>query len=218
MVELLRELNINYRDISFYELAMTHPSMHNEIASSKNNQRLEFLGDSVFGLVMTDYLYHTFSQEREGELSKLRASYVCEEALSFFCEKLGISKHILIGRSEKKVHTSVQADAFEAFVGALYLDLGLKAVHDFFAEHIEVLLVENSFVKEDYKSLLQELVQADKRTIVYKLLKQEGPPHAPTFHIAVYMEDIKLGDGTSTSKKKAEQLAAKSALSKMVSK
>ncbi len=217
MDKLLKNLQISYQNIHLYEQAMIHPSMHNELHSDKNNQRLEFLGDSVLGLVMTNYLFYAYENEREGELSKLRASFVCEEALVYYSEKLDVKRYIKIGKSEKIIHDSVVADAFEALIGALFLDLGLAGVQTFFDNNLKGLLKIGDFVKIDYKSKLQELVQADKRTIIYRLIKQEGPPHAPTFYVDVMMEDIILGRGVASSKKKAEQLAAKSALEKMAS-
>ncbi len=217
MEKLLDKLAIKYNDINLYITALTHPSYaHEHNQGKKHNQRLEFLGDAVFDLILSEFLYNNYSYS-EGEMTKLRANYVCERALCVYAKELGLDHYIKAGKGEiNNLKDAVIADAFEAFVAAIYLDLGYEATAEFFEKHISEIVESKRFSFEDYKSTLQELVQSDKRTLEYRLIKQEGPSHDPTFFIDVYMDDILLGSGVGKSKKIAEQTAAKIALEKMV--
>ncbi len=217
MKEFLLELGIKYKDIKLYNTALTHPSYaHEKHLGKSHNQRLEFLGDAIFDMVISEFFYNNYSYS-EGEMTKLRANYVCEKALCFYAKEVGLDKHLLLGKGESSsIKDAVVADAFEAFIAAIYLDLGIEEVEHFFNKYICDIVTSNKFSVEDYKSKLQELVQSDKRTLEYKLVKQDGPSHKPTFYIDVYMDEILLGKGVGTSKKVAEQEAARVALEKMV--
>ncbi|MFV0424837.1 MAG: ribonuclease III [Bacilli bacterium] len=217
MKKLLDELGIKYNSVDIYNTALTHPSYaHENNLGKSHNQRLEFLGDAIFDLILSEFLYNNYCYS-EGEMTKLRAMYVCEKALCLYAKKIGLENFIKLGKGEKSnLKDAVIADAFEAFVAAIYLDLGLAEVEKFFDRYISEIIVSKKFNFEDYKSKLQELVQSDKRTLEYKLVKQDGPSHQPTFYIDVYMDDILLGSGIGHSKKNAEQDAAKVALNKMV--
>ncbi len=215
MDKFLKDLHINYKNIEYYNTAFTHSSYANENACV-DYQRLEFLGDAVFDLVVSEYFYSKYDYN-EGEMSKLRAMYVCEKALSFYAQTLDFHKQILLGNCEKnRVKDAIVADVFEALIAAIYLDLGYEAVTKFFNKFILPLIESNNFINDDYKSKLQELVQSDKKTLKYIVTKQEGPSHDPKFYVNVYMDEILLGSGEGSSKKIAEQNAAKCALNKMV--
>ncbi len=215
MKTLLNNLNIPYNNIEYYAQALTHPSYaHESKTKIEDNQRLEFLGDAVFDLVISEYLYMNMHID-EGKMTKIRAAYVCEKALSIYADDLGMKPYIYVGNGELSLKTALVADAFEAFVAAIYLDCGLQAVQDFFDKYIRVYIDEKRFEYEDYKSKLQEYAQSDKRTISYQVVSQSGPSHMPVFDVAVYVDDILFGTGSGNSKKRAEQLAAKSALEKM---
>ncbi len=215
METLLKKLQVDYNDITLYKTALTHPSYvheHKEVVES--NQRLEFLGDAIFDLVVSEHLFNS-KYISEGMMTKLRATYVCEKALSTYVKDLGMKKYILVGKGEKVIKNAVMADAFEAFVAAIYNDCGLIEVQKFFNNHIKCYIENEKFESEDYKSRLQEVAQSDKRSITYQLVKQEGPSHDPSFYVDVYMNEILMGSGRGNSKKLAEQMAAKNALAKL---
>ncbi len=215
MKKLLESLSIPYKCIDYYAQALTHPSYaHESKLKIKDNQRLEFLGDAVFDLVVSEYLYANLPVD-EGIMTKIRAAYVCEKALSVYAKDLKIHLYIFVGNGEVTLKEAVIADAFEAFIAAIYLDCGLEAVQDFFDKYIRTYIDEKRFEYEDYKSKLQEFAQSDKRTISYLLVNRSGPSHMPTFDVEVYVDDILFGRGRGKSKKRAEQLAAKNALEKM---
>ena len=219
-MKLLKELGIVPSNKSIYEKAFTHTSYayENDVDSY---ERLEYLGDAVLDLIMTDYLYHKFPNEEEGNLSKLRASFVCEDALYEYSKKLGLNDYIKLGVGESahggKYRKAILADVFESFVGALYLDKGFKYTKTFIKDYI-LPIVENSdndfFV--DHKSLLQEKIQTDKRSLNYELIKEEGPAHDKCFTVVVKVDNIIYGKASGKSKKEAEKLAAKDALNKSV--
>ncbi len=215
MKVLLKSLNISYQDLKIYELAMTHASYAYE-NKLENNEKLEFLGDAVIELLMSDYLYKE-NLKNEGMMTKKRAQAVCEEALVKYADKIGIKKYLKLGKGEKLKgpNGAMIADAFEALMGAIYLDLGFKAAHKFFHENIvpNLYLVWNI---KDYKSTLQEYIQSGvKRNISYVILKEKGPSHDRKFEAAVKLDNhITLGIGKGKTKKEAEQNAAQEALAK----
>ena len=218
--EFAREHKIHYNDIKLYFKAFTHTSYANE-HRVESNERLEFVGDAILDFLVGEYLYKTYPQMVEGNLSKLRAKYVCEDANMQYSIKLGLDKLILLGKGEEeqggRKKETVLGDLFEAFLGALYLDNNrlddvLKILETYVFPNIEV---SNDYHK-DYKSTLQELIQSENRkSVVYKVIKEEGPAHDKTFTVAVYFEATKLGEGVGKNKKEAEQNAAKFALAKL---
>ena len=216
-MHILEELKIVPKDCSLYDLAFTHTSFANE-NKCESYERLEFLGDAVLELVISNYLYKN-DPEAEGELTKKRAHYVCEDALYMYSTKLNLNQYIRLGVGEEenggRNRKAIVADIFESFVGALYLDQGLDAVTKFINIYIIPIIEKNELnFFSDYKSLLQEYVQTDKRTLQYVLVDETGPDHHKTFKMEVRIDDIIYGVGIAGSKKEAEQLAAKDALSK----
>lgn len=215
MIDFLKQLKIKYNNLELYEQAVTHSSYAYENKVQKN-ETLEFLGDAVIELLMSEYLYKK-GYEKEGTLTKKRAQAVCEEALVIYATKMGLIKHIKLGKGEeqKGANDAIIADAFEAFFGALFLDLGFKEAKKLFNKLIIPHLSKVWKIK-DYKSILQELVQSgDKRNVSYQLINETGPSHDKTFLVAVNLDNnIILGQGTGKSKKEAEQNAAKDALKK----
>lgn len=212
MQKLFDLLQIKPKNLSLYQRALTHSSYANE-HQTENNERLEFLGDAVIDLYMAEHLYMTEKSD-EGVMTKKRAQAVCEEALVLYAEKIELQNFILLGKGEKAkgLKKSILADAFEALFSAIYLDLGYIAAKSVFQRivlpHLD--LIENI---KDYKTKLQELVQADKRTITYQIVSEKGPAHNKIFLAEVYLESILLGSGTGRTKKEAEQNAARKALS-----
>ena len=216
-MELLDKLKIKPNDINLYETALSHTSYSNE-HGVKSYERLEFLGDAVLELLMSDYLYKS-NKYNEGEMTKIRAHYVCETANYEYSVKLGLNKYLKLGKGEEenggRYRKAIVSDIFESFLGALYLDQGLEVVKQFFNKHI-VPIIENHEVDffDYYKSALQEFVQTGKRSLEYKLISETGPSHNRKFTVEVIIGGIVYGTGEAHSKKAAEQNAAKDALKK----
>ena len=215
--KLLEELEINYNNIKLYERALTHTSYANE-NRVESYERLEYLGDAVLELVISDYMYKNTEYE-EGKMTKYRSHYVCENANYEYSTRLKLNDYLRLGHGEEerggKYRKAIVADIFESFVGAMYLDLGFDVVKEFIYKHV-IPLIENKNIEffDDYKSVLQELVQTDKKSLEYVIVREEGPAHDKTFEVEVRIDDIVYGVGTAHSKKEAEQLAACDALKK----
>lgn len=199
-------------------MALTHPSYSQERSTVANNQRLEFLGDAVLNMAAAEYLYIHFSNKAEGELTKIRARVVCEKALVMVAGVLNLGSYLLLGRGEDmsggRRRKSILADATEAVIGAIYLDQGYEAARDFTLKYLREFIEDTARGDYyDYKSRLQELVQAkNKDNVSYSIVEEYGPAHAKTFVIGVYYKGRLLATGTGKSKKEAEQSAAQSAL------
>lgn len=217
MDDLLNRLNIPYKNIKIYRKALTHTSYANE-AGVDSYERLEYLGDAVLELIMSEYLYKN-TDEPEGKMTKLRSYYVCENALYEYSIRLGLNEKLLLGHGELerdgKHNRAIVADIFESFIGAMFLDLGIEQVKTFIYKHV-VPLIESKTLDfvNDYKSVLQELVQTDKKSLEYVIVNETGPAHEKEFSVVVKIDDIVYGSGTAHSKKEAEQQAAKDALQK----
>ena len=216
-MELLERLKIKPNNLNLYETAFSHTSYSNE-HGVKSYERLEFLGDAVLELLMSDYLYK-INKYNEGEMTKIRAHYVCETANYEYSIKLGLNNYLKLGKGEEenggRDRKTIVSDIFESFLGALYLDQGLEKTKEFFYQNI-VPIIENHEVDffDDYKSALQEFVQTGKKSLEYKLVNETGPSHNKKFTVEVIIDGIVYGTGTSHSKKSAEQKAAKDALNK----
>lgn len=219
MDKLFKRLEIIPCDMRLYQTAFSHSSYVNENHLKSDYERLEFLGDAVLELVVSDYLYRN-KDFKEGDMTKVRASYVCENALYEYAIDLGLSNYIKVGHGEEvdggRFKKVIQADIFEALMGAIYLDLGFESVKKVIL-NIIVPYIEDPNVSffNDYKSVLQEYVQTEQRNLVYELENEEGPSHNKTFTIVVKIDNIIYGRGSAPSKKEAEQEAAKNALEKV---
>lgn len=218
-MEILKELNIKTDNVELYRESLTHTSYANENGVS-SYERLEYLGDAVLQLIMSEYLYKNENYE-EGLMTKIRAHYVCESALYEYSLRLRLNEYVLLGKGEQdhggKFRKTIVADIFEAFIGAIFLDKGLPFVKEFIYKHI-ITLIENKNVEffTDYKSILQELVQTDKRSLEYVITDASGPAHNKVFTVMVKIDNIIYGKGIAHSKKEAEQEAARDALNKSV--
>ena len=219
MDDLFEELKISPKDINLYKTAFSHSSYVNEHKAKNDYERLEFLGDAVLDLVVADYLYSN-QKEKEGEMTKIRASYVCENALFEYSMNLGLNEYIKVGHGEEKeggkFKKAIVADIFEALIGAIYLDLGYATARKTVLQII-VPYIENPDITffSDYKSALQEYVQTVQKSLTYNLIKEEGPAHERVFTVEVEVDGITYGVGVGQSKKEAEQEAAKEALKKL---
>lgn len=219
MDELFIKLNIKPKDLKLYNTAFLHSSYANEHRAKADYERLEFLGDSVVDLVIADYLYSCKSED-EGEMTKVRASYVCENALYEYATNLGLNKYIKVGHGEEKeggkYKKAIVADIFEALMGAIYIDLGYAtAIRTVL--NIIVPYIENPDITffSDYKSALQEYVQTEQKSLFYELVEESGPAHDRTFKVEVKIDGISYGTGVGGSKKEAEQEAAREAINKL---
>lgn len=220
-----RRIGYHYQDENKLIQALTHRSYINELRINKgkqHNERMEFLGDAVLELVVSDYLYQKYGEKAEGKLTKLRASLVCEPSLAACARSLGIGNCLCMGRGEDinggRERDSILADALEALIGSIYLDGGLEAAGKFiFEEILQQLQDEGLFV--DSKSRLQEYVQNfDAGELKYEVIKMEGPDHKKQYTIQAVWNDRKLGIGTGSSKKAAEQEAAAKSLKYLLQK
>lgn len=219
MDELFIKLNIKPKDLKLYNTAFLHSSYANEHRAKADYERLEFLGDSVVDLVIADYLYSCKSED-EGEMTKVRASYVCENALYEYATNLGLNKYIKVGHGEEKeggkYKKAIVADIFEALMGAIYIDLGYATARRTVL-NIIVPYIENPDITffSDYKSALQEYVQTEQKSLFYELVEESGPAHNRTFKVEVKIDGISYGTGVGGSKKEAEQEAAREAINKL---
>ena len=222
MQKLFKKLKIKPKDLSLYNTAFSHSSYVNEHRIKADYERLEFLGDAVLDLVVADYLFNNY-KETEGEMTKVRASYVCENANYCYATELELHNYIKVGNGEQKSHGNLKkaivADTFEALMGAIYIDLGYSTVRK------TILNIIVPYIKDpkvtffsDYKSTLQEYVQTEQKSLEYILVNETGPAHNKKFTYQVMIDGIAYGKGTATSKKEAEQEAAKKALEKMAKK
>ena len=214
------EAKIGYRfqDVSLLQQAMTHSSFTNEqkINKAKHYERLEFLGDAVLELVSSEFLFKENANMPEGQLTKMRASMVCEPALAFCAKDLELGKFIRLGKGEESTggrnRDSIISDAMEALIGAIYLDGGMEPAKHFINRFV-LSDLENKVLFYDSKSNLQELIQGTlKKEFHYELLEESGPEHDKTFVVEVIMEQECLGKGLGRTKKAAEQQAAYQAL------
>ncbi|GAA0683351.1 MULTISPECIES: ribonuclease III [Clostridium] len=212
-------LNVNFLNKEYLETALTHSSYANQHKNINFNERLEFLGDSVLQLSVTEYLYNHYKEKKEGELTKYRALIVCENSLFILAKKWDLGKYIRMSKGEEmtggRERTSIQADCVEAIFAALYLDKGMEFAKNFILYHLSdtINMAVNNEIVLDYKTKLQETMQKNGEVeINYELIKFEGPPHRRKFYTKVLIDNKEFGRGEGFSKKEAEQNSAKEAL------
>ena len=212
-----------FNDQNLFTQAFTHRSYLNEAKQEvQSNERLEFLGDSILSFVVSGYLYKNFPQYNEGKLTNLRALLVNTKSLATVAKNLEFGQYLRLSKGEEdskgRQNQSLLADSYEAYIGALFSDQGIEAarqfIHDSLLPTVIELIQRKAF--KDPKSLLQEYIQSKKQNSpVYKVLDEEGPPHAKTFTVGVYASDVLLGKGMGKSKQEAEVNAAAAALEKL---
>ncbi len=216
-------INIYFTNINYLKQAFTHSSFINESRNKKmdDNERLEFLGDAVLELTVSDYLFRTFPNISEGQLTKHRAAIVCESSLVDFAESLNFGDYIILGKGEEQSggrnRPALLADVFEAFIGVLYLEKGIDVVKEFFDVHV-FPKIDHDFYNQshDFKSQLQEYIQQKNQgTITYNIINEIGPAHNIEFHTEVVVDGEVMGKGIGKSKKESEQMSAQQALTKI---
>ncbi|MBO8435996.1 MAG: ribonuclease III [Spirochaetes bacterium] len=221
LFSFVESIGIHFNEYRLLNLAFTHTSYANECKGEvDNNERLEFLGDSVLGMVTAEYLFSSFTRFHEGQFSKIKAVVVSEESLSEVALSLHFDKYILVGRGERSqqgtMKKAILADALEAVIAAMYLDQGLETARRFILSFIPAQvekMLENKLSYKDYKTELQEYLQKRRGKVPrYVIVSQTGPDHAQTFHVNVEMGTKVFGPGEGKNKKSAEQAAARMAL------
>ena len=220
--DLEAAIGYRFKNIQLLQNALTHSSYANERwhNSLLSNERLEFLGDSVLGMLVADYLYRTFPDRPEGELTRMRADMVCEHTLATAANRIGLGEHLQLGHGEEqgggRARESILADAMESVIAACFLDGGLEAALKVVRQFILVEVPVRRLNNQDYKTALQELVQQKKnQSLSYALVGQSGPDHDKQFVVEVRLNGTVIGKGTGTSKKRAEQDAARDAIKKL---
>lgn len=221
MKALEKNLGYTFKNKSLLINALTHSSYANEARDGvSSNERLEFLGDSVLSVIVSDYIYKRFNNLPEGELTKIRASLVCEKSLCGFSKELNVGEFLRLGKGEEKgggrERASILADAFEALLAAIYLDSDLETARNFVLKFVDLELSSEEEVFKDYKTALQEIIQRNpEEYVTYILIGESGPDHNKSFEMEVHLNSNVIGRGVGKSKKQAEQMAAKQALSLM---
>jgi ribonuclease-3 len=215
--EVQENLGYVFHDLNFLKIALTHRSYSSEYGLKYCNERMEFLGDSILSAVVSEYLYNKYSDDNEGKLSQIKAQIVSAKSLSAWAKKIKLDKFIFISKSEElnlaRHRDSLLCDSFEAVVGAIYLDSNFENVKSFINKFLNL---QQTVELMDYKTSLQELVQAKFQTLPeYKVVKEYGPDHDKKFEIAVFVEGKQFGFGRGSSKKEAEQNSAKQAYRKL---
>ena len=220
---MIKDLEIaigyRFRNITLLQNALAHSSYANERwhDSLKSNERLEFLGDSILGMVVAEHLYRNYPDRPEGELTRMRADMVCENALAAIAGRIGLGEHLLLGHGEEqtggRTRNSMLADAVESVIAACFLDGGMDAARGFIDRFVLTDVPVRKLRNADYKTALQELVQQKKnQQLTYKLTGESGPDHDKHFEVAVLLNGSTVGTGTGSSKKRAEQDAARAAM------
>ena len=212
-MEILDKLKVIPKNEELYVKAFTHTSYSNEHSECESFERLEFLGDAVLELIVSDYLYKEKHLE-EGTMTKMRSSYVCEAACYTYAKALGLEDYVRLGSGEMEANVTILADVFEAFVAALYLDQGIEMARSIVLDIVVDYIKQGVDFLHDYKSELQELVQTVRKSVIYEIIDETGPAHNKMFTCQVKVDDIVMGIGRGSSKKASEQEAAKEALKK----
>lgn len=212
MKDIFKKFNIIINNTDLLKVALTHTSYSNE-HNVESYERLEYLGDAVLEIVCSDYLYKNTNYP-EGEMSRLRSLYVCENALYEYSKEINLKDYIYLGNGMIEANKTIIADVFEAVIAVLYLEKGLDVVKQLFNDLIVPYIKHHDDFLKDYKSLLQESVQTVKKSVTYKLIDESGPAHHKEFKVEVIIDDLVYGVGIGNSKKEAEQNAAKEAYQK----
>lgn len=214
-------LGYKFDNINLLETAVTHSSYANERGNGhKYNERLEFLGDSVLGFVTADYFFNNMRDLPEGQLTKLRAATVCEDACFDYAKEIDLGTYMLLGKGEEKTggrqRSSILADAFEAVIAAIYLDGGIDPAREFILRFIIPAIEKQQVTFKDYKTVLQEVIQKNpEEKLTYVLVGESGPDHDKKFEVEVHLNSNVIGRGEGRTKKHAEQEAAREALELM---
>lgn len=218
-MNLFEKFNIIPNNPELYEIAFTHGSYGVQQNIDYSYERLEFLGDSVLSLIVSEYLFKKFPTYDEGHLSKLRANYVCQRALIHYSHELGLDKYLKVSTEDDSIShneiLSITADIFESFLGAIFLDQGMDFAKEYISKIIFQYIDEGRIFFFDYKSTIKEYGDAEEVSVEYKIVDEFGVPHDKTFIVSILIDGKEFGFGKGKSKKEAEQLAAKNAIKQL---
>ena len=220
--DLENAIGYRFKNITLLQNALAHSSYANERwhNSLRSNERLEFLGDSILGMVVAEHLYRNFPDRLEGDLTRMRADMVCERSLAMIAERIGLGEHLLLGNGEEssggRTRDSILADAVESVIAACFLDGGMEPARNFINTFVLTDVPMRKLRNADYKTALQELVQQKKNQVLsYELVEESGPDHDKHFVVQVSLNGTVVGNGQGRSKKKAEQDAAHAAIEQL---
>ncbi len=218
-MNIFEKFNIETENEQLYEIAFTHASYATLHDLDYNYERLEFLGDSVLSLMVSEYLYKKYPDYEEGKLTKLRSNFVCQNALIYYSQKLGLNEYLKVAIEEsnltKNEVLSITADLFESFLGAMFIDQGIDFTKQFVSDSIFKYIDQKRVFFEDYKSAMKEYGDANEIEIDYVIIREYGVPHNKTFIMACLVDGQQMGVGRGKNKKEAEQAAAKGAMRKL---
>jgi len=218
-MKVLDELGIVPKNGKLYDMAFMHRSYRAKHNINFDYERLEFLGDSVLSMLVSEFLYNKFKDMGEGSLTKLRSNYVCETALANYAHNLGLTQMIKLNIDEKKISIneifSISADVFESFLGAIYLDQGLEASRKFLSKTVFQAIDDEIIFFTDFKSRIKEYGDANELLVEYGLIEEKGMPHDKTFIMAIFVDGKEIARGIGKNKKEAEQIAAQKAIKKL---
>jgi ribonuclease III len=218
-MKILKKFGIVPKNHKLYEMAFIHKSYAVKHDINYDYERLEFLGDAVLSMIISEYLYKKFKNIAEGDLTKLRSNYVCETALANYSHELGLTNMIKLNLDDNKVSIneifSITADVFESLLGAIYLDQGLEKTREFLSKVVFPAIDEGIVFFHDFKSKIKEYGDANELLVEYKLIEEYGTPHDKTFIMGILIDGEEIGRGTGKSKKEAEQIAAEKAIEKL---
>lgn len=212
-MDFLKKYKIDIKNKELLLEALTHSSYSNE-HNCNSYERLEFLGDAILEAITSEYFFIN-TNAKEGAMSKTRASYVCEQALAYYSKQIGIDKNIRVGKGQlDNINDTIIADCFESVLGVIFLEKGFEVAKEYVYQTVIPYIKEKKDFLNDYKSLLQELVQTNKKSLEYQVINEFGPAHDKTFEVNVKIDGIIYGRGIGKSKKEAEQNAALDAYKK----
>jgi len=218
-MKILDKLGIVPNNPKLYDMAFMHKSYGAKHNINYDYERLEFLGDAILNMFVSEYLYRKYENISEGNLTKLRSNYVCETALANYSHELGLTRMIKLQLDESKVSInevfSISADVFESLLGAIYLDQGIETTRDFLLSIVFSAIDDEIVFFNDFKSEIKEYGDANELLVEYKLIKEEGPPHDKTFIMGIFIDGKEVGRGIGRSKKDAEQIAAQKAIEEL---
>ncbi|MBZ9570216.1 ribonuclease III [Methanobrevibacter sp. TMH8] len=218
-MEILNKFGIIPNNSKLYEMAFIHKSYGVKHNISYDYERLEFLGDAVLSMIVSEYIYKKYKNIGEGDLTKLRSNYVCETALANYSHDLGLTSMIKLQLDDNKVSInevfSISADVFESLLGAIYLDQGLETTRDFLSKTVFPAIDEEIIFFNDFKSKIKEYGDANELLVEYNLIEEYGAPHDKTFIMGIFIDGTEVGRGVGKSKKEAEQIAAEKAIEKL---
>ncbi|WP_040681909.1 ribonuclease III [Methanobrevibacter boviskoreani] len=219
MEELLEKFDIVPNNIEIFKVAFIHGSYSTTHGLDHDYERLEFLGDSVLNMLVSDYIFNKYPLLEEGNLTKIMANYVCQSALIYYSKQLGLDKHIKINVEEHNITQnevlSISADIFESFLGAIYIDQGIDKAREYLENNIYHYIDENKIFFYDYKSIIKEYGDSEEVEVNYETVKEYGVPHDKTFIIRILVDGKPCGQGKGKNKKEAEQLAAQQAIERL---